>query len=135
MDSSPTILGKIRSTDLRNEAVAEAPQSRVVIVELDLPAADLEMASVSGDRFGSSRPRFRPGKPSGQTLEMERRITDTSNGIERITGKPPETFLSTSKSFIVEANGEQIGRIAEMPSVSAIWPNTRRVIEGTDVTR
>ncbi|WP_298961988.1 hypothetical protein [uncultured Methylobacterium sp.] len=126
MDLPQAVLEKIRSGDLRDEVAAETPNPRTVIVELDLPAAKLEMTSPPGPG-GVGRPRFRfePQSPS-TTSEIDGRIASLSNGIAEILGRPPETFLATSGSFVIEANGEQIGRIARMPTVSAIWPNTRR---------
>lgn len=124
MDLSSAVLEKIRSTDLRNEAVSEAEQPHTVIVELDLPMPKLESIGPKPIGFGSRpRLRFAPSEPAS---DLGSRIEASKEDIATITGRRPEAFLSTSGSFVVNATGEQIGRIAKMPSVSAIWPNTRR---------
>ncbi|HEX8417775.1 MAG TPA: hypothetical protein VF641_09230 [Methylobacterium sp.] len=135
MDPSAIVLEKIRSADLRSEAVADAPQPHLVIVELKLPRPTLEMTEPRPDGLRPGRARLRFAAAGAASAEVERQIADTSERIEAITGKAPETFLSTSGSFVVEANGAQIGRIADLPSVSAIWPNTRRIVEEHDGRR
>ncbi len=125
MDLPVAVLEKIRSDELRDAAVAEAPRPRTVIVELDLPMPKLEAAApLRPDLRG--KPRFRFAAPDASAAEAGRKIEASKEDIASITGRLPETYLSAAGSFVVTANGEQIGRIARMSSVSAIWPNAQR---------
>ncbi len=113
---------KVRSEELRREMASAASEPRVVVVELDLPKGRVEaVPHDSRDVFG--RVRFRVGTmpPSGATTEQ--RIDETRRAIEEITGRPADRFFRSSGSFVIEANGRQIRRVAELPSVAAIWPN------------
>ncbi len=128
MDLPTAILDKIRSDDLRDAAVAEAPRPRTVIVELDLPMPKLVAAAPLAPGL-RSKPRFRfaaPDPVQDPAAEAGRTIEASKEDIASITGRPPETYLSAAASFVVTATGEQIGRIARMASVSAIWPNAQR---------
>jgi len=128
MELPAAILEKIRSDDLRSEAMAENSEPRSVIVELDLPMPKLEMAErqTVGLR---SKAQFRFAAPSpgeaGETGQDASKISASKEGIATITGRSPETYLATSGSFVVKATGEQIGRIARMATVLAIWPNLK----------
>lgn len=129
MELPASVLEKIRSDDLRHEAMAETSESRSVIVELDLPMPKLEMTESRGaGSTGRSRLRFAPmaREDEAEAGRKASKIEALKEGIATITGHLPETYLSASESFVVNANGEQIGRIACMPTVSAIWPNSRR---------
>ena len=129
MELPAAILEKIRSDDLRHEAVAESSEPRSVIVELNLPMPKLEMASrrTAGLR-SKAHIRFAAPTPedAAEAGREESKIATSEKAIATITGHPPETYLSASGSFVVKANGEQIGRIAHMSTVSAIWPNSNR---------
>lgn len=127
MELPAAILEKIRSSDLRKDAIAETLEPRSVIVELDLPMPKLEIVDrrTSGLR---SKAQFRFAKPTpGDATEAGQeasKIAASKEGIATITGRLPDTYLSASGSFVVRANGEQIGRIASLSTVSAIWPNS-----------
>lgn len=129
MELPAAILEKIRSNDLRNEAIAETLEPRSVIVELDLQTLKLELADrrTSGLR-GKTQFRFATptAEESSEAEQESSKIAASKEGIATITGRLPDTYLSASGSFVVKANGEQIGRIALMSTVSAIWPNSNR---------
>jgi hypothetical protein len=129
MELPAAILEKIRSDELRSEAVAETSEQRSVIVELDLPMPKLEM----GDRRTEGlrgKAHFRFAAPTPEDIaeagQEDSKITASKEDIATITGRLPDNYLSTAGSFVVRANGEQIGRIARMSTVSAIWPNSKR---------
>jgi hypothetical protein len=124
MDLPASVLEKIQSNDLRAAVAREAEAPRTVIVELDLPMPKLRTVA-PGNRHGTGRACF-SFAPAETGPEIGARIADSSRHIAEIIGRPPETFLESSASFVVEATGSQIGQIAEMPAVSAIWPNTQR---------
>jgi hypothetical protein len=116
------MIEKVRSADLRSDVASARSEPRVVIVELDIPKARVEVIRPEQrDAFGRTRFRLGAATPAGGAVE--RRITDARREIERIIGRPADRFFRSSNSFVVEANGEQIGRLAELPSVAAIWPN------------
>lgn len=117
------VLEKIRSDDLRNEAVAEASEPHTVIVELNLPMPQLEMAPSIGIA-ARGKPRFRFGSAESDS-DHGYQIAASKADIATITGKSPINYLASAGSFVVTANGAQIGRIACMSSVSAIWPNSQ----------
>jgi hypothetical protein len=117
------VIEKVRSADLRSDVASARSEPRVVIVELDMPKARVEVIRPEQhDDFGS-RARFRLGATTPAGEAVERRISNARGEIERIIGRPADRFFRSSNSFVVEANGEQIGRLAELPSVAAIWPN------------
>jgi hypothetical protein len=117
-----SVLEKVQSADLRNDVASARSTPRVVIVELDLPKARVEVIRPEQqDAFATARFRLGAATPAGDAVE--RRIADARREIERIIGRPADRFFRSASSFIVEANGEQIGRLAELPSVAAIWPN------------
>jgi hypothetical protein len=125
MDTPATVIEKIRSEELRTKAMAGDSRPSIVIVELDLPQPKIEAISPS-ERTSIGRPSFRFSQTADESADITHRVAQSSSDIERIIGKPPERFLATSGTFIVEANGEQIRNIAKLPTVSAIWPNTKR---------
>src|SRR5688500_9288962 len=97
-DVPMAMLEKIRSEDLRDQAVTADPQPHVVIVELDLPHPEVDTI-LPDKRAPSGRFQFRFNPASENTSEIDRRVTESSREIEKIVGKPPERFFSTSQSF------------------------------------
>lgn len=113
------VLAKIKSEELREAAQAADRVPHIVIVEIDLPHPTMalsERPSLSG------RPVMKLNEPHEQpaTLAHVRRAMKDALGHE------PGTYLPSSRAFIIEATGDQIGRVAAIPDVLAIWPNTRR---------
>jgi hypothetical protein len=116
------LLNKIKSDELRQDARQSHTVPHTVIVEVDLPLPRLEI---------SGRPSLTDGRKSvriGSSSEpaADARLGETRQALERILGRKPERYLPSSRSFIVEATGEELMRLAEVPSVVAIWPNTYR---------
>jgi hypothetical protein len=116
-------LDKIRSDELRREAVTTRSQPHVVVVELNLPQPKVEVMPSSrepgrGTGFSIST------EPSDSTVS-ESRVAKTRHAIEQIIGRPPERFFPSSGSFVVTATGKQLQQLVELPYVAAIWPNTR----------
>ncbi|WP_157091463.1 hypothetical protein [Methylobacterium nodulans] len=100
----------------------ESGSPLVAVVEVSLPNPKLEpvIPRSSGDVRVS---RFQLVGPEPDPEEVNRRVNDVRRAIEEITGKPPENFLASSGSFVIEANGKQLLRVADLPNVAAIWPN------------
>ena len=116
-------LEKIRSQALRREALSDGGPTVVVVVEVDLPHATIDVVPPgTGEVSGASGYRFLASEPDPE--QVDRRVNDARAGIQSITGKRPETYLASSGTFVIEANGEQIRHIAELPSVAAIWANS-----------
>ena len=124
-DGSTAVLTKIRSEDLRAAVAAGEPERASVIVEIDVPHPTVETVSPQTPD-GGRRAKFRLTSPEPDPAETERRIAETLREVESILGRAPESYFSTSGSFVVEATGEQLRRIATLPFVTAIWPNSRR---------
>ncbi len=115
-------LEKIRSQALRRELLSGDDHPVIVVVEIDLPPAPMEAVSSGGSGLHLSGYRFLDRDHDAETVR--RRVSEAREGIESVTGKPPETYLAAAGSFVVEASGDQILHIAELPSVAAIWANT-----------
>ncbi len=116
-------LDKIRSEQLRQEAVKTQSEPHVVVVELNLPQPKVQIAPSSrepgiGTGFSIS------ADPSDSSVS-ESRVAKTRHAIERIIGRPPERFFPSSGSFVVTATGKQLQQLVTLPYVAAIWPNTR----------
>ncbi len=124
-DMPAAALEKIQSQDLKRDAAQAGSQPHTVIVELDIPMGKIE-AAIPKSRTYPGPPKLSIAPPPTSPDEIERRVSETATAIEKITGKAPETFFSTSGSFVVVANGEQLRSIATLSWVAAIWPNTRR---------
>jgi hypothetical protein len=113
-------LEKIRSEGLRQAAAETKSKSHVVIVEVAVPGAKMDVLPPDR-RSGSSAARFRfPSKTVKSDVD---RVAETRRAIEKILGRPPERFFSSSGAFVVTATGEQIRHLADLPQVRAIWPN------------
>jgi hypothetical protein len=73
-----------------------------VLVELDVPQPHLEV------------------------MPSEHGLAKMQRQIENIIGRKPEQFLTSSGTFVLSATGKQLQGLADLPFVTAIWPNTRR---------
>jgi hypothetical protein len=118
-----TVLDKIRSEELRREAVKTRPESHVVVVELNLPRPKVEV--IRSNQEPGSGARFSVAPNASDSAEAESRISRTRKAIEEIIGRPPEQFFPSSGAFVVTATGKQLQQLVKLPDVAAIWPNTR----------
>lgn len=117
-------LEKIRSEYLRREATQTHAKPHVVILEVDLPQPKIKVSRAAS---GIDAKRLRVvSADSPDSSKIEERVAETRRSIEKILGKPPDQFFSSSGAFVVTATGEQLRKLARLPSVSAIWPNDRR---------
>ncbi|WP_210530392.1 hypothetical protein [Rubellimicrobium arenae] len=113
-------LDKIRSIELREAALAGEGIVRTVLVEVDLPRPQV---------VASGRSPLTPGQPSFRVIGdrgSEAQVTQVRRAIETALGHPVERYLPSSRAFVVKATGREIQRVAELPAVLALWPNTRR---------
>lgn len=115
-------LDKIRSQALRRELMSGDDHPVIVVVEIDLPPAPMEAVSSGGSGLQLSGYRLLDHAPDAAAVD--RCVSAAREGIQGITGRPPETYLASSGSFVVEASGDQILHIADLPSVAAIWANS-----------
>ncbi|AWN46308.1 hypothetical protein DK419_08270 [Methylobacterium terrae] len=120
----PAALRKIRSDELRDHARQADVEPTTVIVEVDLPVP--QVAVSGGNRFGAQPTRISilPSPTSGTALEA--RLAEIRHALTDALGRQPGKFLASSRSFILEATGKELGRIAALPTVLAIWPNAHR---------
>jgi hypothetical protein len=110
-------LNKLRSDDLRQRVLSADPESQTVIVEVNIPLPALQVAkSRLGER---SRIGLAPKEGGGDDVKSIKRK------MKKIFGAVPR-FLPSSRSFIVDATGDQLRKVAELPEVLAVWPNTVR---------
>lgn len=109
-------LEKIRSADLRRDAEAERGERRVVIVEIEAPRPTLYARPAMVGLPGRRSLGIRAAEPVD--------LAAVTAEITQALGRDPGRFLASSNSFIVDANGPDILRLAHLPSVAAIWPNT-----------
>ncbi|MBX9909053.1 MAG: hypothetical protein K2Z25_10100 [Beijerinckiaceae bacterium] len=114
------VLDKIKSDDLREDALHSAPSSHTVLVEVGLPLPTIERSSREAVTFGRSGLRVGGGAPSSESVDQAR------HELEQALGHQTQRYLPSSRSFVVEATGRELRRIAEVPAVVAIWPNTNR---------
>lgn len=113
------LLAKIRSDELRKAAESADRVRHVVIVEIDLPHPTFE-ASERTSLTG------RPMMRLGEAEEQPEKLAQVRAAIREALGREPERYLPSSHAFIVEVTGDKIRRLAAIPDVLAIWPNTRR---------
>ena len=114
-------LTKIRSEPLRAEARTAGRDPHVVLVELDLPCAQLGVER--NGEGGPLRLRFLGAAPP--RAETDARVAEAARAMARILGHDPGRFIAAAGAFVVEASGDQLRRIASLPLVGAIWPNDR----------
>lgn len=112
-------MDKFRSENLREDALRSASLPQTVLVEVGVPLPQVGLATRSG--ITQSRPVFRVtgGSRPGDVDNVRRQL-------EEALGHKTERYLPSSRAFVVEATGQQLLQIAEVPSVVAIWPNTAR---------
>jgi hypothetical protein len=122
MRGPATALEKIRSEQLRREAVNTRSESHVVVVEVSLPRPKVEV--IRSNEPGSGA-RLRVAQDASDSAEAENRVARARKAIEKITGRPPEQFFPSSSAFVVTATGMQLQQLVKLPDVAAIWPNTR----------
>jgi hypothetical protein len=118
-------LRKIRSENLRQQALETRSEPHVVIVELDLPHPVLKLLPGRDDRRGIGA-RWEIQSDSTAAGVADQQVAEMRKAIKKITGKAPEQFFPSSGAFVVTATGKQLQELACLPSVSAIWPNDPR---------
>jgi len=108
-------LDKLRSPALRASVERSDPKPSVVIVEAQPDA----VPSVDAQRNpGDGRVRSLALVSSGEPPPLE----PLAKAIEG-TGARVLRWLESSSSLVVEADGDQLGRVAGLPMVGAVWPN------------
>jgi hypothetical protein len=117
-------LDKIRSDKLRQDAAETPSESHVVLVELDVPQPHLEV--MPSEHGLAGRKRFRLSSPAGTDKTAGDGLAKMQQQIENIIGRKPEQFFASSGTFVLSATGKQLQGLANLPFVTAIWPNTRR---------
>ena len=120
----PISLGKIRSDELRDHALHSDVEPTTVIVEVVLPVP--QVAVSGGGRMGTQQARLSivPSSAAGST--MEAKVAEIRRALTDALGRQPDRFLASSRSFILDATGNELSRIAALPTVLAIWPNVHR---------
>lgn len=114
---NPKALDKIRSDLLREDALHEENSAHTVLVEVGVPLPTVQRAKSSSITIG--RPRLRVSSPQDDAAGIEA----AKRAVEQALGHKAERYLPSSRTFVVEATGRELRRIAELPSVVAIWPN------------
>jgi hypothetical protein len=112
-------MDKFRSVDLREDALQSASLTQTVLVEVGVPLPKVSLSTRSGITPG--RPMFKVS--SGSQTES---VDDVRRELEEALGHKTERYLPSSRTFVVEATGQELLQIAQVPSVVAIWPNTER---------
>lgn len=120
MEPNLDALAKIRSDRLRTEAENADRTPHTVIVEVDVPLPAVEMSSREAVTSGRKLLRFSKPAVDANLLQGIKRA------LAEALGHEPKTYLASSRSFIVEATGDEMRRVAQIPNVLAIWPNSRR---------
>jgi hypothetical protein len=121
MNLNRDALEKIRSEDLRADAMHLDGSAHTVLVEVGVPLPTLERSSTPSITNG--RPRIRIGSNSTDGVAS---VDEARKAVEQALGHKAQRYLPSSRTFIVEATGRELCRIAELPAVVAIWPNTAR---------
>jgi hypothetical protein len=114
-------LDKIRSSELRRDALSGDGAVHTVLIEIEVPSPPQVM--------GSDRPSLTPGRPSWRIVggaESESQVRATREAIEHALGRAAERYLPSAHAFVVKATGRELRKITDIPCVLAIWPNTRR---------
>ncbi len=114
-------LAKLHPDQFR-EAVAQGRIGSIsVLVEVESSGPSIEFDSdAAGKGFGSPRPfRIAPAiRPAAAASAVRA-------AIERIVGIPAASPYGTTSTFVIDADLDQIRRIAELDGVKEIWPNDR----------
>ena len=121
MNGEAPPLAKLHPAQFR-EAVAQGRVgSLAVLVEIEGggPSIEINSDAVRGG-FGSPRPfRIAPAEqPAAATAAVRA-------AIEKIVGVPAASPYGATSTFVVDANLDQIRRIAALDGVKEIWPNDR----------
>lgn len=112
-------MDKFRSVDLREDALQAASLVQTVLVEIGVPLPQVSLSTRSGITQG--RPMFKVNSAPQADI-----VDDVRRQLEEVLGHKTERYLPSSRTFVVEANGQELLQIAQVPSVVAIWPNTER---------
>ena len=93
-----------------------------VLVELDLPSKRVEYEEVN--RFGvkTKLPKSVEPPTPKEREEIEQRTEQAQRFLNDSLGTEP-TWLQSSRTFIVAANGRQLSSIASSPLIKAIYLN------------
>ncbi|BAQ45502.1 MULTISPECIES: hypothetical protein [Methylobacterium] len=122
--ATPISLGKIRSDELRDHVLHSDVEPTTVIVEVDLPVPQIAVSG--GNRIGTQQARFSILPSATSSSTMEAKVAEIRRALTDALGRQPGKFLASSRSFILDATGNELSRIAALPTVLAIWPNVRR---------
>lgn len=112
-------LQKLRSKALRAKVDEADPIPSVVIVEIADKFAGQIVVARDSDGLAKARAQLLEAgedDPAASLAALAKQVAE-------ITGRPPLTMMPTSGAIVIEADGREIGRIAALPAVQAIWPN------------
>lgn len=121
MTGDALLLAKLHPSQFR-EAVAQGRvDSLTVLVEIEGGGPSIEIDTDAVQKgFGSPRPfRIAPAaRPAVATAAVRA-------AIEAIAGMPAALPYGATSTFVIDANLDQIRRIAALDGVKEIWPNDR----------
>jgi hypothetical protein len=111
---------KIADPELRRFASAGESDRRLVLVEPDLPRRWLRMERTPARARG-----FRPAAGASVDEELSReRTSEARRFLSDLLHQEPR-WLATARTFVVEATGNEVARMAGSPLIKAIHPNRR----------
>jgi hypothetical protein len=113
---------KIPDEELRSFAVAQAPERRMVLIELQLPVRQVELQRTdAGDGARHVPVRVRPQTPE-QRQEVERKTAAVRQFLTQVLEEQSD-WLPAARAFAAKVNGEQLTKIAQFPLIKVVRPN------------
>lgn len=115
-------LAKIVDTRLRELAQMGSSERVTVLVELDLPVQVVEYRRAgSRTHFGIAPFRVK-AETAAQRRLLNKRVSEASQVLGKVAVTPP-LWLKSSRVFVVDATGADVGELAKSSLFRAIRPN------------
>jgi hypothetical protein len=122
---------KISNEELLRHAIEQSPEQASVLIELELPARQVDFRRVGNQGVAHYLPSRVIAETPEQREEVERKTAEARDLLEQVLDAPPH-WLSAARAFVADVNGTQLQQIARSPLIKAIRPN-RRLREGSSV--
>jgi len=117
-------LGKLSSAELCRLATAQSKEKASVLIELHLPAQQVDFGSRSGRGASAFSPqRVIPETPE-QQQQVQKQIAAAGEFLETVVGVTPR-WLRSARAFVATVTPKQLRQIARSPLAKTIRPNRR----------
>jgi hypothetical protein len=115
---------KIPNEELLRHAIEQSPEQASVLIELELPARQVDFRRVGNQGVDHYFPGRVIAETPEQREEVERKTAEARDFLEQVLDAPPH-WLSAARAFVADVNGTQLQQLARSPLIKAIRPNRR----------